>query len=228
MNLFDAITSLFAPDECLSCRREGSLLCSNCTGRLIRPRGICFACYTSVEGIVCATCLTKTGCLTLQAATDYADIAKQLVANLKFAGNQSAALIMARHLASLCTALPDRPLVVYMPATTQHVRERGYDQAALLAKHTARLLGAEHTTLLARFGKRHQLGTGREERLQQVTATVRVRNPARVLGRNVVLIDDVLTTGASIRAATRVLLRAGALRVDALVFAQSIKINKTS
>lgn len=228
MSLFERLTSLFAPDECLSCHREGVLLCGDCTAALVRTQGVCFACYARTKGVVCPDCLPQTECASLRGFTDYSGVAKQLVASLKFMGNQSAARIMAGRMANLCDALPAGTLVTHVPATTQHIRERGYDQAALLARHIARLFGAEHAATLARVGRKHQLGSGREERLHQMIAALRVRSPAKVHGRSVLLVDDVLTTGASIRVATKCLLRAGASRVDGLVFAQSVKINKTS
>lgn len=221
MSFIERLTSLFAPDECLSCRREGSLLCSQCSSSLAPLANSCFSCFNQAAGIVCDDCLPQTGCTAMAAVTSYIGIGKQLVASLKFVGNQSAARVMAECMRELYL-LPEKTIITHMPATTAHIRERGYDQAAMLAKNLARLTGKRHATLLARSGKKHQLGADRHQRLAQLRNALRVRQPALVQNRHILLIDDVLTTGASIRAATTVLLDAGAAQVDALVFAQAL------
>lgn len=154
-------------------------------------------------------------------AADYQGLAKQLVASLKFAGNQAAARVMARSMVE-AFAPPTDCLITHMPATTPHIRARGYDQAALLARHVARISGRERDTLLARLGSDHQLGANREQRLKQLTNALRVRRPDKLVGRHILLVDDVLTTGASVRAATAALLEAGAVSVSVLVFAQAV------
>lgn len=222
MSFFDTLTSLFAPDDCLSCGREGALLCSPCSLSLPGPRGTCFGCYADIpSGVVCPACLSQSGCSGMQAAVDYSAAAKQLLAHLKFLGNQSAARVMADCMLTLCNSLPPDVLITHMPATTQHIRERGFDQAALLTRHLARSLAVERRTLLARVGQKHQLGADRQERLAQLQGALRLTRSSLVAGRSVLLIDDVLTTGSSLRAATAALLDAGAHRVDALVFAQA-------
>lgn len=230
MSLFERLTSLFAPDECLACRREGSLLCDRCVASLPPLPGVCFGCRATVGGVVCACCLQKSGCLAVSAAVGYQGLAKQLVASLKFIGNQSAAKIMAERML-LGGELPADALVTHLPATTAHIRERGYDQAALLAQLIARRIGARHTALLSRLGKQHQLGADRAQRLAQLQPALRVRRAAVLRDRHIVLVDDVLTTGASISVASAKLLEAGAASVTVLVFAQAgfaPKIKKTS
>jgi ComF family protein len=227
MSLLERLTALFAPDECLSCRREGQLLCEDCSVLLAGPVGACFGCYTDIDigSVACRTCLQQSGCSSIRAAVDYQGVAKQLVTSLKFIGNQSAARIMADRMLASWATLIGPPLtdvlITHVPATTEHIRQRGYDQAALLARSLAHQTGAARATLLARTGHRHQLGASRHERLAQLTGALRVRQTSLLSGSSVLLVDDVLTTGASIRAATNVLLKAGAKQVNVLVFAQS-------
>lgn len=229
MSFLERLTSLFAPDVCLSCRHEGALLCGACISLLAPLTGICFGCYANTSGVVCRDCLRKSGCNSMRAVGNYQGLAKQLVASLKFVGNQSAAQIMASLMHAAYVPATD-VLITHVPATAAHIRERGYDQAALLSKHLARLAGARHTTLLARSGKKHQLGADRHERLTQLKYALRVRRPELIRGRHVLLVDDVLTTGASVQAAAAVLLAAGAASIDVMVFAQTApkQLKKTS
>ena len=159
-------------------------------------------------------------CTTITASTGYHGLAKQLVTSLKFLGKQSAARIMAEHMATRLLPAPT-VILTHMPATTSHIRQRGYDQAELITYHLARLTGCRRLTLLARSGQQHQLGSKREQRLSQLTRALRVKHASRISGKHIIVIDDVLTTGSSVRAAATVLVAAGAARVDVLTFAQA-------
>lgn len=112
--------------------------------------------------------------------------------------------------------------IVPVPAHPAHVRARGYDQAGLLAGALARRTGAPLATPLRRRGPvRSQLGASRVERLERGRIDVSVRGavPARV-----VLVDDVHTTGATLDACARALLRAGAGEVVALTWARALPV----
>ncbi len=78
------------------------------------------------------------------------------------------------------------------------------------------------SALLRVKATRSQVGLSRAQRAENVQGVFRVADGAFVRGRNIVLIDDVLTSGATANAASRVLLRAGAKRVDVLVFARVV------
>lgn len=223
MSLIERLTALFAPDDCLGCRREDSLLCQACRQLLPGLPGYCFACHEPIQrGVICDPCLAVFPCGSLNAVAGYEGLSKQVVASLKFYGRQSAAAVIAQCMAERQT-IPQSAILTHMPATTGHIRQRGYDQAELVAKQLGRLTGCRRITLLARSGQKHQLGSSREQRLQQLTQTLRVKRPSRLVGEHIILIDDVLTTGSSVRAAATILLSAGADRVDALTFAQSYK-----
>ena len=223
MSILERFTSLFAPDDCLNCGREGALLCRACLPALPSLKDRCFGCQTQIKGAGCPACMQSAGLTQLAATADYAGPAKLLVASLKFRGNQSAARLMAVRMAYY---LPSDALLVHMPATTAHVRERGFDQSHLIARHLSRLSGLPYNDLLRRHGHQHQLGASRQERLRQLSAALSVPSPRQVAGKHVVLVDDVLTTGSSLTAAVAVLRQAGASRVDAVVFAQSLHMGK--
>lgn len=222
MHLLERIANFIAPDDCLSCGQETGLLCAACLPTLPMPPGRCFGCDTAVSGVACAACLRLAGLGSLQAATHYTGLAKLLVASLKFRGNQAAARRMAAAIRLRCT-LPSDVLLVHMPATTAHVRERGYDQSQLIVRQLSRDLGLPRADLLRRSGHHHQLGSSRVQRQQQLAGSLMVAQPRLLAGKHIFLIDDVLTTGSSLTAATKVLRAAGARSVDACVFAQSIK-----
>ena len=118
-------------------------------------------------------------------------------------------------------AAGSRLLVVPVPARRASKRLRGYDQALGLAKGVAAVLGApmDHGALSRRREPaRPQAGTPGDSRRSQLRASFRARR-ARVLGRRVLLIDDVMSTGATVDAAARALSVAGARTVRVLVLA---------
>jgi ComF family protein len=101
---------------------------------------------------------------------------------------------------------------------------RKFNQSAALARELSRATGRpwDSGALLRVKATKSQVGLSRVQRAQNVQGAFRVAEGAGVKGRKIVLVDDVLTSGATLNAASRVLLRAGAERVDALVFARVV------
>lgn len=221
MALFDKLIATFAPHSCLGCGVEGRLLCPDCSGLFGQLPERCYRCKKLSPGNkTCTSCRSSSPLHTVQAVTVYEFIAKDLVWQLKFQGAQAAAAEMAK-LMSAQLPQDEDTLLVHVPTATARVRRRGYDQARLLTREVSRLSGLPCRTLLTRMGQHHQVGAAREQRITQLKTAFRVINPTLVQKAHILLIDDVLTTGATLEAAARTLKAAGAKRVDALVFAQA-------
>lgn len=110
-----------------------------------------------------------------------------------------------------------RATVVWVPASRDRRRRRGYDQGRLLARSVGHALGLNVKPLLARSGDGAQEGLAREERLSGPELRCRVRRSPTHL----VLVDDVITTGSSMAAAARILRRAGARSIVGIAVASS-------
>ena len=126
----------------------------------------------------------------------------------------------ARHMAVLAPQ-GRHWLVVPIPTATTRVRQRGYDQAKLLARAIARQTGLRYTNCLVRQGQAHQVGASRQARHNQLEGALRVKKT--VQGVCIILVDDVTTTGATLEAAASVLRQAGAQQIEALTFAYKPK-----
>jgi ComF family protein len=220
MSFLDMIVGKIAPHDCLACGIEGDLLCSSCLVTLKTVPERCYRCCAIMnKSLTCLVCRGTSPLHSVRAATVYGSVAKQLIWKLKLAGAQTAARIMAKRMTNLVD-ITTRAIIVPVPTATGRVRQRGYDQARLLARELSRQTRLPYYDCLARSGQTHQHGLSRHERLTQLAVAFRVKRPGIVRRFRVILVDDVTTTGATLEAAATVLYAAGAAQIDAVVFAQ--------
>lgn len=227
MTILESAIGWLAPPPCVGCGIEGSALCVACSESEILPYGCrCWRCGAITRlPHACKSCRSFGGPRCVWLTTQYDGLAKELMQVYKF-GQQR---IAARALVGLMVQTFEHPnyakqnyLIVPVPTATKRIRERGFGHSELLAKLIAQKLNLSSCKALGRLGQKHQIGSSRSARLTQPKGNYYVRYPERIKGCNILLIDDVLTTGATLRAATKVLRGAGAKRVDALVFAKRL------
>lgn len=217
------------PSQCAVCHAWPSQrICNACVARFAQPAERCQRCALRVPvGVsVCGTCLQNPpdfdACI---AAVDYAYPWADALAQFKFRGDPG----WARALSTLMRSMPwmepaleaaDRVLPV--PLSAERLRERGFNQSALLA---GQLAGpkADRQTLLRLHATEAQSSLPRAQRLRNLRGAFAVepsRAPA-LRGLRVVLIDDVMTTGATLQAASLALREAGVAHVTAAVLART-------
>jgi ComF family protein len=219
--LIDKLLSHIAPHDCINCSAEGALLCADCIQLLMPVPAACYRCRRiSDTAKTCQTCRTHSDLYAVKVATRYEGLAKELVWHLKFQGAQAAAREIAEQLECFVPQLQGFVIVPVATATSR-IRQRGYDQATLIARELAARTGLPYAAVLRRSGQHHQLGSGRKQRLSQLQDAYRVVQPSAIKDQHVILIDDVLTTGATLEAAAKVIKAAGAKRVSGLVFARA-------
>jgi ComF family protein len=149
----------------------------------------------------------------------YGGVGKDLVVRLKFSGARAAALTVAGAMSGL--DLSATCVIVPVPTATSRVRLRGYDQAVLISKILARQQALDYARAIYRTGQHRQVGASRRQRLYQMKQSFIIGNEKLVKGRHILLVDDVVTTGATLESAAAVLKAAGAKRVEAVVFARA-------
>ncbi len=147
------------------------------------------------------------------------------IARFKFQADPSLAGALAhlmRHAPWVEPALDAATLVLPMPLSPTRLRERGFNQALELAHHLAPHKTHPHT-LLRSGDSAHQVGASRQERLDHVRDAfwVAPEHVSAVRGQRVVLMDDVMTTGASMYEAARALRVTGATHITGLVLART-------
>src|SRR5580692_763991 len=151
--------------------------------------------------------------------------ARRLVHRLKYSDRGELARPIASWMARAgADVLADADLVAPVPLHALRLWRRQFNQAAALAREISRRTGKPCDLAALRRVKatRSQVGLSRAQRAENVQGAFRIAEDAVVRGLNVVLVDDVLTSGATANAASRALLRAGAKRVDVLVFARVV------
>lgn len=197
--LIQKVVEFTTPATCLLCSAEPKLLCSDCFERALPPLP------PQVP----------------MAVTSYEDIGKELIRRFKFDGDQEAGRLCARYMAETVRA-EDYDAVVAVTTTPARRRQRGYDQSELLARWTGRHLNIPYISALVRIKNVHQIGVGREQRLEQSEGLYAAVKTGHIRDKRILLIDDVLTTGSTMASATTTLLEAGAQSVAGLAFAQDM------
>lgn len=231
MSVLEAAIGWLAPPQCISCGSEGSALCKSCSTSVIKPYGerCAFCAKLSACGRTCQQCRVAGAQRFVWIKTTYNDSAQNLLQVYKFRHLRAAAEPLSLMMTETLRAYIDPDLLIKMnylvvplPTATSRIRQRGFDHSALLARSVARKLKAEYAPALGRLGQSRQVGATRQMRLQQQSRNYFARQSQRIAGRNILLIDDVVTTGGSLVAAGRALRAAGANHVDALVFAKRL------
>ena len=238
---FALVADVALPQLCPSCREpvDGAGLCPACWSKLsfIAPPycqrlGIPFA-FDSGAGLLSMEAIADPPAYNrARAAVRYDDVARKLVHALKYGDRLDLAPTMGRWMARAGgELLADADALVPVPLHWRRQWARRFNQAALLAQIIARTNGrvVAHGALKRVKATPQQVGLDKSERAHNVQGAFRVpaAGRAEVAGRKLLLIDDVLTSGATIDACTRALLRVGATSVDVLVFARVVAASRT-
>lgn len=170
----------------------------------------------------CADCLRDPPAFDdVISAFDYRFPVDRLVRRFKSSADLAVGAYLGMALARAVEAAARPDVVLASPASVARIRERGFNPALVLARHAARRLGLRiDARALAKV--RHtppQAGLGREDRQRNLAGAFALRG--RVAGMHVAVVDDVMTTGATLAALASVLKEAGARRVSGWVAART-------
>jgi ComF family protein len=228
------ISRLPVCDDCLSSIRPlAGALCSICGERLPGPYGL----FTDGEAR-CTLCRRLAPPYVKAAAYgSYEGGLRELIHLLKYDGVRPAASVLARMLADAIAPLrplfADGPvLVVPVPLYSRKRRQRGFNQAELIARTVLKLDSSgrfELSPVLDRTREtQSQIGLSRHQRRENLRGAFAVTAPEVIRGREVLLVDDVFTTGTTVSECAVVLRRAGAAKVYVATVARTLKLETQS
>lgn len=229
-----ALSDLVMPPVCLVCRTPiGShdALCAGCWREIdfIRPPlcdrlGIPLP-FDAGEGAVSAAAVADPPSYDrARAVAAHTGSMRTLVHALKFHDRHDVRRLLGKWLVEAGRELVlDADIVVPVPLARRRLVMRRFNQAAILAREVSQLAGIRYEPLILERTRAtaSQVGLSRGARQRNVAGAFAVppRREARIRGRNILLIDDVITTGSTVGACARALRRAGATRVDVLALA---------
>lgn len=230
----EALAETLWPTRCAGCEQPGELLCEECRATLpwVEQRLACPSCGAPYGFLTCTECDGTWVPRATVAALGFHGTPAQIVTCLKDSHELRLAPVIAAAMACAleeASAWPARDgaarfspvstdAICFVPATSAAYARRGFDHMELVARALSAELGLPLADVLARAAARDQRKLGRAERAENLSGTMRAVDD--VTGANLLLVDDVATTGASLAEGTRALLARGASSVTACVLAR--------
>lgn len=225
--MLNFFVSLLYPKKCVKCKRVGAYICAQCFAQInFLEYQICSECGKgSIDGLTHPKCKTRYGMDGMISAIAYKGIVKKLLYQFKYPPYLADLKTILGAL--LYEGLIQQPafikfiedknlLIVPVPLHTNRLRKRGYNQAELLAQELSLKLNVPVKKLLVRIkDSKPQYKLTRDERIKNISEAFAI-NPKNKLspkGKSVILIDDITTSGITMRECAKVLKRNGIKRV---------------
>jgi competence protein ComFC len=220
------VIDLVFPPVCPGCQEIGERWCEECQNAVIRmPAQVCEICGEPSVTTLCKRCNTSRPSLThIRSWAVFKQPVRNALHTLKYRNNIALGHSLAKSIApGLCEFNWPVQVILPIPLSEQRYRERGYNQAALVARPLAQLTGLDYQPGALRRARhtRSQVGLSVEERKQNLKKAFQP-DEKLVAGKDILLVDDVCTTGATLIEAAVTLAEAGARSVYAYTVARAI------
>ncbi len=223
------ITECIFPIYCLGCEKEGEWLCSGCIVS-IDTKGVecCPVCHRGTPyGICCAECRDRSSLDHVIATTQYNEkwLIGQLIHIVKYSYASDASIFFNRLISdwysSHAQSLKGIDLIIPVPLHRGRLALRGFNQSDMIARALCDLAKIECVQLMVRVrSTKRQALLSRSDRIKNVLDAFLVKEPDLVVGKHVMLVDDVYTTGSTMQACARELIRTGAASVSGFILAR--------
>jgi len=231
------IINFILPPRCLLCGKilsDNNGLCSECFSKInFISHPMCTRCGTPLPSgksvNSCAVCVSdnKNPFRYQRSMVRYDDNSRPLLVNFKFHDKTENAEFLARWLFAAGHDIWEHgvDMLIPVPLHKARLRQRRYNQSALLCKYLSQLtrVPVDYTTLQRHKNTRPQVEFNGKERIQNVKQAFSIADETIFANKRIVIVDDVMTTGSTLKECGMVLLKHGAKSVDALTIARVIK-----
>lgn len=233
LRLKNFLLDFLFPSYCLGCQKEGPLLCQLCKTTLPVLAPVCIECKQMSPakpplpaGHTCKRCKKNTPINVFLSPFSYRHpLVSRFIHEFKYRRIQPLSLIIADLLVSYLqyyhTPFPPHVLIVPIPLHPRKERVRGFNQAMLLASELSKKLSlpVDGQALIRITPTSPQTMLAARSRRENVHNVFSVRDTAKLRGKNIILVDDVKTTGATLKQAARILKKAGTKEIWAITVA---------
>jgi competence protein ComFC len=206
---------------CATCGRRGEWVCAECLAT-VAPILIpgCSRCGV-VDALDCECAFLPPEIERIRSVFPFREWVRDAIHRLKYEGERARSPMLANQIAHIADQLSNVDGIVPVPIHKRRLRDRGFNQAELLANHLSRSYGIPLVPALDRIVDRgSQVGRSGEDRWLAVEGAFACTNPGVVRNRRLVILDDVITTGATISSCAVELAAAGAASVRAISIAR--------
>lgn len=219
----DRIAAFFIPHRCLLCGEivsEADRVCEKCLSNIPRNTAYMLIPDPRRSDLYCCT-----------APLQYVGPVRSGILGLKFKGRRGAAAVFARYMADMqyVSGIEECDYVTAVPLSAKKCARRGFNQSEWIGRAYANYTGKTYLDGVVRKVKENQTQSSlrdMRQRMENVKGCYEVCRPELVRGRRILLIDDVYTTGATIRECARVIKGAGAALVAGLTAANAYTTKK--
>ena len=226
--LLNLSLDLLFPKRCLGCGQGGDFICEACRRRLpyLRPP-LCPVCGSPrLEVVICPECLSNGGYLDgVRSVFSFEGTIRRAVHEFKYHNLRAIDGLLASFLAGGFREHGlDGDLIVPVPLHPRRLKERGYNHSLLLARRLSELVGIEikpQALARTRYSRPQAVSSGVAERQKNVEGAF-ICGHTEIKGKRVILIDDVITSGATLRFCALALKEAGAVSVWGLTLAREV------
>ena len=236
-SMLKSLADVVFPPQCMSC---GDVLCD-------RSFPLCPLCFSQINFIrspLCPSCgcphaepaekdhlcgdclLAPPAFLTARALGQYESVLMDIIHRFKYGGKVSLGERLGELMAQFTYSsfiIRDYSLVIPVPLHPRRLRQRGFNQALILAREIARCysLGLDITSLKRIVCTEPQVGLGRDRRTMNIKGAFSVTDQGRIKGERIILVDDVYTTGSTAKECARILMKNKAEKVAVLTLARA-------
>lgn len=222
MHVVELAISLVAPHMCVICSSSESVFCNECRVQRITPLiSRCVFCNTLTNSDkVCSLCSRKHKVNHVWSVTEYRNV-EAIIKKYKFERARALFKPLAEEMLEVI-GYADIDVVVSVPTAPSRIRTRGYDHAQLLGRYIANKYDVPYLRPLIHVGSLKQIGASRTQRFRQAEETYKPKTKVSIKNLRVLLVDDVVTTGATISACAKQLKAVGAKSIDVVTFARRL------